>query len=126
MTPPTVLLDRSFLAVLVDPQHADHDRVAQQYSMLLDAYEDHEIRLRARADHLLDVGAEQHGDLFAPIESIHVAGQFHRQAARLAPRLGDSYEPDLALTLVIMRRESIDRIATFEPFFDTLEVTVER
>jgi hypothetical protein len=126
MTPPTVLLDRSFLATLVDHDHAEHDRVAQQYSALLDAYEDHEIRLRAREDHLADMGAEQHAELLAPIEAIHVASQFRRQAARLASRLGQAYEPDLAVTLVVMRRESIDRIATLEPFFDTIDVTVER
>jgi hypothetical protein len=59
----------------------------------------------------------------APVESISVARQFRRQASRL----GDGYEPDLAVTLVVMRRESIDRIATLDAFFDTIDdVSVER
>ena len=49
-----------------------------------------------------------------------------RQFRRQAERLDVDCSTDLAMTLVVMRRESIDRIATFDPFFETIDVTVER
>jgi predicted nucleic acid-binding protein len=123
MTPPTVLLDRPFLEALADPADPLHAEAAACYAQLVDQYEAEEIRLRAREDHLAAIDRAAHGDLVAPVESISVARQFRRQALRL----GDGYEPDLAVTLVVMRRESIDRIATFDSYFDTLDdVTVER
>ena len=125
MTRPTVLFDRSFLEVLVDHDHAQNADARTCYARLIDDFQAHRIRLRARLDHLTDVDRQRHAALFAPIEVIHVARQYRRQAVRLAVRLGDDYEPDLAVTLVVMRRESIDRIATYHPFFDTLDVTVE-
>jgi len=125
MTPPTVLLDRSFLEVLVDRDHVQNPGTRQCYARLVDDYEAHQIRLRARADHLTDVDRQRHAALLAPVEVIHVARQYRRQAVRLAVRLGDDYEPDLAVTLVVMRRESIERIATHHPYFDALDVTVE-
>ncbi|MGD9995710.1 MAG: hypothetical protein AB7L17_07525 [Ilumatobacteraceae bacterium] len=121
MTPPTVLLDRSFLEALVAREHDAHPVVRQCYERLVNGYERHEHRLRARHDHLVALDRPAHADLLAPVEAIHVAGQFRRQASRL----GDGYEPDVALTLVVMRRERIDRIATLEPFFDTIDVVVE-
>jgi hypothetical protein len=122
MTPPTVLLDRTFLDALVDPGHDAHPGARACYSRLLDEYEANRVRLRARSDVLHDVDRDAHHDLLAPVESISVANQFRRQAARL----GDAYDPDVAVTLVVMRRESIDRIASFHPFFDTIDVVVER
>jgi predicted nucleic acid-binding protein len=121
MTPPTVLLDRSFLEALTDPELDGHSYACSCYARLLDEYEANRIRVRARSDHLVDIDRQQHRDLLAPIETIHVARQFRRQARRL----GDVYSPDLAVTLVVMRRESIERIATFDPFFDTIEITLE-
>lgn len=121
MTPPTVLLDQSFLAALVDAHHPDHALVRDAYARLVDDYEAHRIRLRARADHLGTVDRDAVGGLLAPVEVIHVARQFRRQAHRL----DGGYEPDVAVTMVVMRRESIDRIATLLPFFDTIDVVVE-
>jgi predicted nucleic acid-binding protein len=121
MTPPTVLLDRSFLAALVDRAHEAHGSARACYERLVNGYERHEHRLRARHDHLTAVDRSAHADLLAPLEAIHVAAQYRRQAARL----GDELEPDLAVTLVVMRRERIERIATLDPFFATLDVTVE-
>ena len=77
--------------------------------------------MRARADHLAAIDRTTVGELLAPVETIHVARQYRRQAHRL----DGGYEPDVAVTMVVMRRESIDRIATFLPFFHTIDVTVE-
>lgn len=122
MTPATVLLDQSFLEALLDDESPDHATAGECYARLLDEYERFQIRLRARADHLAAVDRRKYAQLLAPVETIHVARQFRRQAARL----GDAYSPDLAVTLVVMRRETIERIATFHTFFDGVDVGVER
>jgi predicted nucleic acid-binding protein len=122
MTPPTVLLDRSFLEALIDSSHEAHAAARACYERLVNGYERHEHRLRARNDHLASVDRPTHADLLAPVEAIHVVKQYRRQAERL----GSDLEPDVAVTLVVMRRERIERIATLDPFFDTLDVTVER
>ena len=121
MTPQSVLCDLGFLHALVHPDDDRHPSARGCYTRLLDQYEVNAVRLRARADHLADVKRGHHADLLAPVEPIHVARQYRRQAARLH----QTYPPDLALTLVVMRRESIHRIATFDPFFNSIEVTVE-
>lgn len=121
MTPPTVLLDRSFLTALVDATHERAAEASERYAHLVTRYRDHEIRLRARHDHLdaLDVlDAEVRRTLLAPVERISVARQFRRQAARL--ELPFEVDPDVAVTLVVMRRESIDRIATFDDAFEQI------
>lgn len=114
MTPPTVLLDRGFLEALVDAAHPDADRAASAYRLLLERSRRNERRLRARADHLRAVTADRsvRRTLFAPVEPIAVAGQHRRAAGRLEVPVAVS--DDAALTLVIMRRERIDEIATFD------------
>jgi hypothetical protein len=105
MTPPTVLLDRSFLDALVDPEHPDRPAAVAAYTELLDCYQRNELRLRARVDHLAAThpsDADGHNPLFAPVETIHVAGQHLRAAQRL--RLPVAVDPDAAVTLVLLRR----------------------
>jgi predicted nucleic acid-binding protein len=118
MTPPTVLLDRSFLAALVDADHERATEAGQRYTELVARYCDHEIRLRARHDHLAEIDPEVRRTLLAPVERISVARQFRRQAAQL--ELPFEVDPDVAVTLVVMRRETIDRIATFDETFDLI------
>lgn len=118
MTPPTVLLDRSFLTALVDPTNERSIEAAERYAHLVGRYRDHEIRLRARHDHLAEFDDEVRRTLLAPVERISVARQFLRQAARLD--LPFAVDPDVAVTLVVMRRESIDRIATFDDTFEQI------
>lgn len=118
MTPPTVLLDRSFLAALVDASHERTAEAGQRYTELVARYRDHEIRLRARHDHLAEIDPEVRRTLLAPVERISVARQFRRQAASL--ELPFDVDPDVTVTLVVMRRETIDRIATFDETFDLI------
>jgi predicted nucleic acid-binding protein len=118
MTPPTVLLDRSFLIALADAGHERATEAGQRYTELVTRYRDHEIRLRARHDHLDEIDPEVRRTLLAPVERISVARQFRRQAARL--ELPFEVDPDVAVTLVVMRRETIDRIATFDETFDLI------
>lgn len=122
MTPATVLLDRSFLVALTDVGHPSHPDVVGRYRHLLDLYERGDVRLRARHDHLDQFG-DGHDDLIAPLETIHVATQFRRQARRL--ELPFAVDDDTAVTFVVMRRESIDRIATLDPRYEQLEVALD-
>jgi hypothetical protein len=114
LTPPTVLLERSFLEALADPTHPHSERAAGTYRALVERSRRNERRLRARADHLADVAptGEVRRSLFAPVESIPVAGQHHRAAGRLD--LPVAVDHDVALTLVLLRRERIAEVATFE------------
>lgn len=125
MTPPTVLLDSSILAALADPQHGWHERAREIYEHLLDRYTRNHCRLRARLDHLRGVDTDDHAlrrSLFAPIEPIAVVGQHRRAAARL--QLPVAVDADAAITLVVLRREVIHEIATFEPVFAEFDLTV--
>jgi predicted nucleic acid-binding protein len=105
MTPPSTLLDLSFLAALTDAHADHHDDAVATYRELVAAYERGEIRLRARHDHLelvcrTDPTLRKH--LLAPVERISVARQYRRAARRLDT-------PD-ALTLVVMHRERIPHL----------------
>ncbi len=125
MTPPSVLLDRSFLLALSDPEHPDHPAAVATYTALLDSYQRNELRLRARVDHLESAdlpASEQRRALFAPVEAIHVAGQHGRAARRL--ELPVAVEPDAAVTLVLLRREHITALATFDPVMTAFDLTV--
>ena len=122
MTPGTVLIDHSFLVALIDEEHPSHSDVVIRYRHLLDLYERGDVRLRARHDHLARLG-DGHDDLTAPVETIRVATQFRRQAQRLG--LPFAVDDDTAVTFVVMRRESIDRIATLDPLYGQLELTLD-
>jgi predicted nucleic acid-binding protein len=124
VTPPSVLLDESFLIALLDRDHAASDAAHQQYAELLDQFERHELRLRSRHDHLDRHGSQHRRTILAPVERVHVAGQHRRAAKRLD--LPFEVDHDVAVTLVIMRRERIDRVASFHPVFETLDVTLHR
>ncbi|MFM2070124.1 MAG: hypothetical protein RLZZ623_387 [Actinomycetota bacterium] len=102
MTPPSTLLDLSFLAALTDVHDEGHHDAVITYRELVAAYERGEVRLRARHDHLelicrTDPTMRRH--LLAPVERISVARQYRRAAHRL--------DVPAALTLVVMHRERI-------------------
>jgi|GEM_PF-346007 len=105
---PSVLLRRDLLEAVSDGASPEHATAAARYLDLVERYERHEVRLRARADHLPAAAPE---GLFAPVEPVHVAAQHRRQAARLDPRL----DGDEALTLVVARRERIRQAAALRP-----------
>lgn len=130
MTPPSLLVDWTFIEALVDPAHERRDDAHRQYHHLLHAYERHELRLRARHDHLDRAGERVGGwhaapaarALLAPVARIHVAGQHRRAATRLD--LPFAVDDDVAVTLVVLRRERITRIATFHPVFDAIDLGI--
>ena len=109
MNPPSVLLDLSFLDAVAHADDANHDEAVAVYRMLIDDFLAQRHLLVARADHLAAVDS---ADLFAPIDKLHVARQ-HRNAAKELMR-GTPVDVDLAITLVLIRRCKVRRVATFD------------
>ncbi len=110
MNPPSVLLDHGFLAAVADAGDADHDEAVSVYHVLIDDFLAQRHLLVARADHLAAVA---NADLFAPIDKLHVARQ-HRNAADELVR-GAPVDIDVAITLVMIHRCKVRRVASFDP-----------
>ncbi|MEY2416236.1 MAG: hypothetical protein QOH53_1570 [Ilumatobacteraceae bacterium] len=109
MDPPSTLLDQSFLLAVVDIDDDNHDEAVEVYRTLIDDFVAQRCLLVARADHLKALG---HPDLFAPIDKLHVARQHRTAAATLVERTGVG--PDQAITLVLIQRYRIRKLATFD------------
>ena len=73
MTPPAVLLDATFLAAVVDPEHDAASAVAEAYLELLDDFVAHRIRLRARRDHLATVPPDLRRTVLSPVQGTRSA-----------------------------------------------------
>ncbi|MBK5331988.1 MAG: hypothetical protein JJD93_08460 [Ilumatobacteraceae bacterium] len=109
MNPPSTLLDESFLLALVDIDDDNHDQAVASYRTMIDDFVAQRCLLVARADHLKAVDSP---DLFAPIDKLHVARQHRTAAATLVERTG--VRPDAAITLVLIQRHRIRKLATFD------------
>ena len=109
MDPPSTLLDESFLSAVVDADDDNHDEAVAIYRTLIDDFVAQRCLLVGRADHLK---ALAQGDLFAPIDKLHVARQHRTAAATLVERTGVG--PDQAITLVLIQRYRIRKLATFD------------
>jgi hypothetical protein len=122
LDPPKVLLDRSFMVAVADPEHPEHERCALAYAGLVERYERHELLLVAVGTHLrdLDLGTQTgtldrfawflhrpHRGVLAPVDPLYVGFQ-HRRAASGTP----VDDPDLAITLVMCDRHRVRRVAT--------------
>jgi predicted nucleic acid-binding protein len=108
MNPPSALLDRTFLAAVADPADPNHDEAVATFRTLIDDFVAQRRLLVARADHLAALAKP---DLFAPIDKLHVARQHLYAAANLR---GEKLDPDLAITLVLIRRYRIRTVASFD------------
>lgn len=120
MTPPSVLLDATILAAVLDPEHPEASIAAEVFLELVDGFQRHHIRLRARRDHLAPIERRVRRSLLSPVQAIHVAPQHRRAAERLTAPV--ELSADQRITLVVMRRERIDRIATLDPAFAAFDV----
>lgn len=109
MNPPSILFDITFLSAVADTDHPNHDESVAFYRMLIDDFVDQRFLLVARADHLAAVA---NANLFAPIDKIHVARQHRNAAADLAART--EIDLDLAITLVLLHRHRIRKVASFD------------
>jgi hypothetical protein len=139
VTPPSVLLDLSYLTALIDAQAPETREVRAHYFELVEQTTKRAVRLRALGSHIdlvsprpscrhllrtcarcVDARLAPRHTLFAPVERIHVAGQ-HRRAAAKAH---SAAPPHLAQALVIAHREKIRRIATVDPSWRLFDVEV--
>jgi predicted nucleic acid-binding protein len=109
MDPPSTLLDQSFLLAVVDVDDDNHDEAVAVYRTLIDDFVAQRCLLVGRADHLKALDLP---DLFAPIDKLHVARQHRTAAATLMERTGVG--PDQAITLVLIQRYRIRKLATFD------------
>jgi predicted nucleic acid-binding protein len=119
MNPPLVLLDLSFLAAVADIDEPNHEEATALYRTLVDDYVEQRCLLVARADHL---AAIPDADLFAAVDKLHVAGQHRHAADDLIARTG--VDVDQAVTLVLIRRSKIRKVATFDERLAQYDINV--
>jgi predicted nucleic acid-binding protein len=119
MNPPSTLLDRSFLSALVDADDDRHDEAVAIYRTLIDDFVAQRCLVVARADHLKALDSRE---VFAPIDKLHVARQHRTAAATLVERTGVG--PDEAITLVLIQRYRIRKLATFDVQMMTYDVDI--
>ena len=112
----SVLLDADFIDAIVNNTSADHAECSRIYRELLDRYAAGTDRLFALSTVLATVSKPHRQTALAPIETLHVAGQHHSAARRVAAEV----TPQTALALVMMAREKIAAVVAvgdqFEPF----------
>jgi predicted nucleic acid-binding protein len=119
MNPPSYLLDLNFLIALADSSDTNHDDAEAIYRSLLDDFVQQQCLLVARADHLEVVA---NSDLFAAIDKLHVARQHRNAAAHLVERTGVGL--DEAITLVLIKRCKIRKVATFDEALTRFDIDV--
>jgi len=134
MDPPKVLLERSFLDAVAQPDHADHSSCAALYRELVAQFERQDILLVAVGDHLrnielgddLTAGARAkwflhraHKGLFAPVDALYVGFQ-HRRAAAATGTAGTGTA--VAMTLVMCSRHKVRRVVTINPAYERYEL----
>lgn len=119
MNPPSTLLDQSFLLAVVDADDENHDEAVAIYRHVIDDFVAQRILLVARADHLKAVDRP---DLFAPVDKLHVARQHRTAAATLVERTGVG--PDQAITLVLVQRYRIRKLATFDMQMQAYDIDI--
>jgi len=135
MDPPKVLLEQSFLCAVADTAHPRHADAATAYAALVDAYEREEVLLLAVGDHLRehDLGTTPTNQqrvgwflrrprrgLFAPVDPLYVGFQHRRAAARTMVD-----DPGVALTLVMLSRHRVRRVATLDEAFAAFDLELE-
>jgi predicted nucleic acid-binding protein len=121
LNPPSTLIDHSFLTAVADADDAHHHEAIAIYPILVDNFVAQRCLLVARADQLAEVDKPE---LFAPIDKLHVARQHRNAAADLAARTG--IEADVALTLVMIQRHRIRRVASFDERLNHYDLEIIR
>ncbi len=116
MNPPQVLIERTAVAALCDPNSEHHAATTTAYLALLAEFEDDQLLLVAVSDHLRPwrewYTLLRRGPL-AVVDSLHV-GRQHRRAAR---RMTEVTDFDHALTLVMCQRHKVVRMLTLDSYF---------
>jgi hypothetical protein len=121
MDPPKVLLETSFLRALCDPAADDYAAATATYLELVELYEAEHVLLVAVSDHLRAFRPRGRQGALAPVDPLHVGFQ-HRRVARRAVAQTPSIPLAHALTLVMLERHRVRRVATLDPFFQAYEL----
>ena len=116
MNPPSVFLDDSFLAAVAHVDDDNHEAAVSKYRELIDDFVGQRCLLVARADQL---AAVDNRELFAPIDKLHVARQHRNAAAELVART--AVDLDHAITLVLLHRFRIRKVASFSGRFSNFD-----
>lgn len=116
MDPPKILLETSFLRAICDPADEWHEPAAAAYLELVAQYEREEVLLVAVSDHLREFRPKGRQGPLAPVDKLAVGFQHRRVARRLLER-SPSTPADHALTLVMLERHRVRRMATLDEFF---------
>jgi predicted nucleic acid-binding protein len=119
MNPPSTLLDATFLTAVADTDDANHDEAVALYRTMVDDFVEQRCLLVARADHLAVVATP---DLFAPVDKLHVARQHRHAADELVRNTGIDF--DVAITLVLVRRSKIRKVATFDERLTVYDIDI--
>ena len=119
MNPPSTLLDVTFLAAVAGTDDANHDEAVALYRAMVDDFVEQRCLLVARADHLAAVADP---DLFAPVDKLHVSRQHRNAADELVRNSGVDF--DAAITLVLIRRSKIRKVATFDARLTVYDIDI--
>jgi predicted nucleic acid-binding protein len=124
MDPPTVLLERSFVAALIDPGDPSHVVAGRCYLALIDEFAAGKRLLAVTSDTRAEF-ADAPAGLLDPCDTLHVAGQERHAAASVqVDGPDDISQRDLALNLVLVRRHRLSAVATFDRRYDGFDVLV--
>ncbi len=115
----SVLLDRGFITALLDPADRAHTASLGVYGALVESYQAGEDRLVALSTVLSQYPNGVRKGALAPVATTWVSRRHLAVATSI-----DSVRPELALTLVMLRREGIGAIATTLHDFERFDVEV--
>lgn len=117
---PAVLVDLAYMIAVDDPHHPRHAAVAAHYRHLVDDYRARRRRPVALSSDLAMFPRSIRNSLFAAISAVDAAAQYRNAAANATVA-----DPEMALNLVVMRREKIRSIATCDRRYCDFEVDVD-
>jgi predicted nucleic acid-binding protein len=122
LDPPRVLLDPTFIAALTNHDEPFHADAVAEYADLLDRYERDEVLLAATSDSLRGIAPNVRSSLFAPVEELRIAEQQRNASLDVYGPIAE--DPDFATLLVVVHREGVAAVASFDTRFDHLDVPV--
>jgi predicted nucleic acid-binding protein len=122
LDPTRVLLDSTFIAALINHDEPFHADAVAEYADLLDRYERDEVLLTATSDSLNGLPPNVRASLLAPLDELRIAEQHRNASLDVAGSSGD--DPDFATLLVLIEREGVDAVASFDARFDRFALEV--
>lgn len=122
LDPPRILLDSTFIAALINHDEPSHADAVAEYADLLDRYERDEALLAATSDSLSGMSPSVRASLFAPLEELRVAEQYRNASLDVYGSSGE--DPDFATLLVVIDRERVAEVASFDARFDRFDIRV--